>query len=97
MKNNLLTMASIVKMQARVTKGNRQRHILMSVLNRIEALSMVQRKLFTLGDASKFNMSEFTRELVTDLVDATGRKDIRLSLDLSPLLVPALKATPRCP
>lgn len=93
-KNNLLTMASIVKMQARITKDDRQRNTLMSVLNRIEALSTVQRKLFTLDDVSKFDMSEFTRELVTDLVDATGRKDIRLSLDLSPLLVPAVKATP---
>ena len=93
-KNNLLTMASIVKIQARVTKDDRQKRTLMSVLNRIEALSTVQRKLFTLDDVSKFDMSEFTRELVTDLVDATGRKDIRLSLDLSPLLVPAVKASP---
>lgn len=93
-KNNLLTMASIVKIQERVTKDDRQKRTLMSVLNRIEALSTVQRKLFTLDDVSKFDMSEFTRELVTDLVDATGRKDIRLSLDLSPLLVPAVKATP---
>lgn len=93
-KNNLLTMASIVKMQARITTDDLQRKTLMSVLNRIEALSTVQRKLFTLDDVSKFDMSEFTRELVTDLVDATGRKDILLSLDLSPLLVPAVKATP---
>jgi PAS domain S-box-containing protein len=93
-KNNLLTMASIVKIQARVTKDDRQKRTLMSVLNRIEALSTVQRKLFPLDDVSKFDMSEFTRELVTDLVDATGRKDILLSLDLSPLLVPAVKATP---
>ncbi|WP_312405768.1 PAS domain-containing protein [Rhizobium sp.] len=93
-KNNLLTMASIVKIQARVTRDDRQKRTLMSVLNRIEALSTVQRKLFTLDDVSKFDMSEFTRELVTDLVDGTGRKDICLSLELSPLLVPAVKATP---
>ena len=93
-KNNLLTMASIVKMQARVTEDDGRRQTLMSVLNRIEALSTVQRKLFTLDDVSKFDISEFARELVTDLVDATGRKDIRLTLDLSPLLVPAVKATP---
>ncbi|UXS05626.1 PAS domain-containing protein [Agrobacterium tumefaciens] len=93
-KNNLLTMASIVKMQARVTKDESQRRSLMSVLNRIEALSTVQRKLFTLDDVSKFDMSDFTRELVTDLVSATGRKDIRLTLDLSPVYVPAVKATP---
>lgn len=93
-KNNLLTMASIVKMQARLTKDEAQRQALMSVLNRIEALSTVQRKLFTLDDVSKFDMSEFTRELVTDLVGATGRKDIRLTLDLSPVYVPAVKAMP---
>lgn len=93
-KNNLLTMASIVKMQARITKDEGKKSTLMAVLNRIEALSTVQRKLFTLDDVSKFDLSEFTRELVTDLVDATGREDIRLSLDLSPLLVPAVKATP---
>jgi PAS domain S-box-containing protein len=93
-KNNLLTMASIVKMQARVTRDGGQKAALMSVLNRVEALSTVQRKLFTLDDVSRFDISEFTRELVKDLVDATGRKDIRLTLDLSPLLVPAVKATP---
>jgi PAS domain S-box-containing protein len=93
-KNNLLTMASIVKMQARVTKDEAQKQALMSVLNRIEALSTVQRKLFTLDDVAKFDMSDFTRELVTDLVGATGRKDIRLSLNLSPVFVPAVKATP---
>lgn len=93
-KNNLLTMASIVKMQARVTRDVAQKQTLMSVLNRIEALSTVQRKLFTLDDVSKFDMSDFTRELVTDLVGATGRKDIRLTLDLSPVFVPAVKATP---
>ncbi|AYD05207.1 PAS domain-containing protein [Neorhizobium sp. NCHU2750] len=93
-KNNLLTMASIVKMQARVTKDEAQKQTLMSVLNRIEALSTVQRKLFTLDDVSKFDMSDFTRELVTDLVGATGRKDIRLTLELSPVFVPAVKATP---
>lgn len=93
-KNNLLTMASIVKMQARVTRDEAQKRALMSVLNRIEALSTVQRKLFTLDDVAKFDMSDFTRELVTDLVGATGRKDIRLSLDLSPVFVPAVKATP---
>lgn len=66
----------------------------MSVLNRIEALSTVQRKLFTLDDVSKFDISDFIGELVTDLVGATGRKDIRLALDLEPVYVPAVKATP---
>jgi two-component sensor histidine kinase len=66
----------------------------MSVLNRVEALSTVQRKLFTLDDVARFDVADFIRELVTDLVSGVGRNDIRLTLDLAPLLVPAVKATP---
>ncbi|WP_246647571.1 hypothetical protein [Rhizobium laguerreae] len=64
----------------------------MSVLNRIEALSTVQRKLLTLDDIARFDVADFIRELVTDLVGGVGR--IQLTLDLAPLLVPAVKATP---
>ncbi|RWX35205.1 PAS domain-containing protein [Rhizobium leguminosarum] len=93
-KNNLLTMASIVKLQARFTKDAVKKQTLMSVLNRVEALSTVQRKLFTLDDIAQFDVADFIRELVTDLVSGVGRNDIRLTLDLAPLLVPAVKATP---
>lgn len=93
-KNNLLTMASIVKLHSRVTVNDGRRQTMVSVLDRIEALSTVKRKLVMLYDVSRFDISEFTRELVTDLVDATGRKVIGLSLDLSPQLVPAVKAMP---
>ncbi|NLR97227.1 PAS domain-containing protein [Rhizobium sp. P38BS-XIX] len=93
-KNNLLTMASIVKLQTRVTKDEGQKRALMSVLNRVEALSTVQRKLFTLEDVSRFDIADFAKELVTDLVEAVGRHDIRLTLDLHPVYVPAVRATP---
>ena len=93
-KNNLLTMASIVKLQVRTTKDDDRKQTLMSVLNRVEALSTVQRKLFTLDDISKFDVADFARELVTELISAIGRDDIHLTLDLSPLHVAAVKATP---
>jgi len=93
-KNNLLTMASIVKLQARITKDDVQKRALLAVLNRVEALSTVQRKLFTLDDVSRFDIADFTREMVVDLVGAVGRDDIRLTLDLHPVYVPAVKATP---
>jgi PAS domain S-box-containing protein len=93
-KNNLLTMASIVKLQVRTTKDDDRKQTLMSVLNRVEALSTVQRKLFTLDDISKFDVADFARELVTELISVIGRDDIHLTLDLSPLHVAAVKATP---
>ena len=78
----------------RITRDEGQKRVLRSVLNRVEALSTVQRKLFTLEDVSRFDVADFTKELVTDLVDSVGREDIRLTLDVHPLYVPAVKATP---
>ncbi len=93
-KNNLATMASIVKMQVRLTEDEGQRHALLSVLNRIEAISTVQRKLFTTDDVARFDIGDFARELATDLVESIKRDDVRLTLDISPVFVPAVKATP---
>lgn len=93
-KNNLATLASIVKMQVRLTEDQGQRQALLSVLNRIEAISTVQRKLFTTNDVARFDIGDFARELVTDLLEALKRDDIRLTMDVSPVFVPAVKATP---
>ncbi|WP_337267657.1 PAS domain-containing protein [Oryzifoliimicrobium ureilyticus] len=93
-KNNLLTIASIVKLHARLTQDETVRNTLAAVLNRVEALSTVQRKLFTLDDVARFDIADFTRELVIDLMEALKRDDINVELDLSPVYVPAVKASP---
>ncbi|MUO78667.1 PAS domain-containing protein [Agrobacterium vitis] len=93
-KNNLLTIASIVKLQARMTRDDTVRHTLRSVLNRVEALSTVQRKLFTSSDVGRFDVADFARELVIDIVNALKRDDIHITMDLSPVFVPAVKASP---
>jgi PAS domain S-box-containing protein len=93
-KNNLLTIASILKLQARTTANETVRSTLRSVLDRVEALSTVQRKLFTTEDVERFDVADFARELVVDVVGALRRDDIRITFDLSPVLVPAIKASP---
>ena len=93
-KNNLLTIASLLKLQARLTTDVTVAGTLHSVLDRVEALSIVQRKLFTRDDVARFDVAEFTRELVVDVVGALRRDDITIALDLSPVLVPAVKASP---
>ncbi|MFL0692760.1 MAG: PAS domain-containing protein [Agrobacterium tumefaciens] len=93
-KNNLLTIASIVKLQARMSENDLVKRTLFSVLNRVEALSTVQRKLFTSSDLGRFDVSDFAKDLIEDLVGALKRDDIRVTTDLSPLLVPAVKASP---
>ncbi|MBA4798184.1 MAG: PAS domain-containing protein [Rhizobiales bacterium] len=93
-KNNLLTIASIVKLQARMSETDLVKRTLFSVLNRVEALSTVQRKLFTSADLGRFDVSDFAKDLIEDLVGALKRDDIRVVIDLSPVLVPAVKASP---
>jgi PAS domain S-box-containing protein len=93
-KNNLLTIASILRLQSRLTRNEIARRTLRSVLDRVEALGMVHRKLFTSDDVARFDVAEFARELVTDVVGGLKRDDIRMSLDVSQVLVPAIKASP---
>ncbi|MFN3832239.1 MAG: PAS domain-containing protein [Allorhizobium sp.] len=93
-KNNLLTIASIVKLQARMSETDLVKRTLFSVLNRVEALSTVQRKLFTSADLGRFDVSDFAKDLIEDLVGALRRDDIRVITELSPVLVPAVKASP---
>ncbi|KQV36212.1 histidine kinase dimerization/phosphoacceptor domain -containing protein [Rhizobium sp. Root1204] len=93
-KNNLLTIASIVKLQARMSQDETVRKTLRSVLNRVEALSTVQRKLFNDDDVGHFDVADFARELVFDIVDALKRDDIKVTTDLNEVIVPAAKASP---
>lgn len=81
-KNNLLTIASIVKLQIRMSEDDVVKRTLRSVLNRVEALSTVQRKLFNDEDVARFDVADFAKDLVTDLVSAQKRKDIQVTTDV---------------
>ncbi|WP_377293180.1 PAS domain-containing protein [Rhizobium sp. SG2393] len=93
-KNNLLTIASILKLQARMTKDEIVERTLMSVLNRVEALSTVQRKLLNDEDVGHFDVADFAKTLVVDIVSALRRSDIMLTTDVHEVVVPATKASP---
>ncbi|UPA26320.1 histidine kinase dimerization/phosphoacceptor domain -containing protein [Shinella oryzae] len=93
-KNNLATIASIMKLQARITSDDTVRRTVRAMLNRVEALSTVQRKLLNDDDVGHFDVADFARDLVHDVVDALKRDDIRLTTDLHEVVVPATKASP---
>lgn len=93
-KNNLLTIASIVKLQARMTENDLVERTLMSVLNRVEALSIVQRKLLNDEDIGHFDVADFANALAVDIIGAIKRPDIFLTTDLHEVVVPATKASP---
>jgi two-component sensor histidine kinase len=67
---------------------------LMSVLNRVEALSTVQRKLLNDEDVGHFDVADFANTLMLDKIGALKRTDIILTTDLHEVVVPATKASP---
>lgn len=93
-KNNLQMISSLIIMQRRTSKDEATKHSLTTMLERIEALSTVHRRLYQSKDVSRFDVADFARDLVTDLLTASGRSEIRPALDLEPIIISAEKATP---
>lgn len=93
-KNNLHSVASLLKLKSRMSESSVAKAALASVLERIEAISTVQRKLFTTDDVANFDVAAFARDIAVDMVGASGRKDVKLDLQLFPVVIPAPKASP---
>ena len=93
-KNNLQMVASMILMQSRGIADPEIKASLRSMLERVEALSTVHRRLYQSDDVARFDVAQFARDLVTDLVGAAGRTDLKVNLDLETVEVPSAKAAP---
>ena len=93
-KNNLQMTASLLAMQTRTIKDPSARSIMESMLNRIEALGTVHRRLYQSRDVERFDVAAFAQDLGDDIVRGSGRTDVRLHLDLESVEVPVEKAPP---
>jgi len=92
-KNNLQLIASLIQLQARRTEDEGQRQALKTVLERVNAVTTVHRRLFR-GDVQRFDAADFLRDLVGDVAAAAGRDDIEIALTLQPVQIPAASAAP---
>jgi two-component sensor histidine kinase len=93
-KNNLQMVAALIALQARRIPDLEIRKTLKSMLERVEALGTVHRRLYQSDDVSRFDVADFVRDVATDLLAASGREEIQLNLDLEPIEIPAAKAAP---
>lgn len=92
-KNNLQMISSLIVMQSRTIPDEGIRRSLRSMLERVEALSTVHRRLYQSNDITVFDVADFARDLVPELVAASGRPiETRMSVDS--VDVPAEKAAP---
>ena len=93
-KNNLQMISGLLTMQTRTIADPAARATMESMLNRIEALGTVHRRLYQSRDVERFDVAAFAQDLADDLVRGSGRNDIRLHLDLEAVEVPVEKAPP---
>ena len=93
-KNNLQMVSSLVLLQSRAIPDEAIRRSLMDILSRIEALGTVHRRLYQSEDVSQFDVAEFVRDLVTDLVGVAARDRIAVNFHLATALVRAEDAAP---
>ncbi|MBA3447912.1 MAG: PAS domain-containing protein [Pseudaminobacter sp.] len=93
-KNNLQLISSLILLQVRRIPDPEIQRSLRAMLERISALSIVHRRLYQAEDIARFDVAEFIRDISSDLVGATGRDDIRIDLDLKPMVLSAAKAAP---
>ncbi len=93
-KNNLQLIASLMLLQTRRVKDPAVKRALGSMLERVNAVATVHRRLFQSDDVAMFDVAAFVRDLADDTLGAAGRSDIKIVLSTEPAQVPASLAAP---
>jgi PAS domain S-box-containing protein len=91
-KNNLQVISSLVLLKARRLENPENRRVLNEVAERISALSIVHRLLYSVGDVSRFDLGAVASELIPELLTALPPGQVDLQLDVASMSVPAAKA-----
>jgi two-component sensor histidine kinase len=95
-KNNLQVISSLVSLQADGSKDETVRDVLRDVTYRVRSMALVHEKLYQSADLARVDFAEYARSLLSYLWRAHGAAaaNIRLTLNLSPVLLPVDTAVP---
>ena len=93
-KNNIQMISALLSMQAAAIQDPAARASLGSMLQRVESIGAVHRRLYQSKDVRRFDLADFVRDIAGDLLKLSGRDDITLALDLEPVHVPSQQASP---
>lgn len=93
-KNNLMMIGSLLRLQSRSLPDPRLRDTLEQMLQRVDALATVHRRLYQSEDIAKFDIGAFAVNLANDLIGASGRQDIELDARVETVEIPSRKAAP---
>ena len=92
-KNNLTMVGSLLRLQARAIPDPALRTTLETMLERIDALATVHRRLYQNRDVHRFDAGAFAQDLASDILGGAGRDDIVLEADVAVLEIQASNAT----
>ena len=93
-KNNLNMIGSLLRLQARSIPDKAVAAKLNEMLERVDALSTVHRKLYQSENIRQFDVGAFLTTLVSDVMVAAGRQDIRVETTIERLVVTSERAAP---
>jgi PAS domain S-box-containing protein len=93
-KNNLTMIGSLLRLQARTIQDPAIIAKLDAMLERIDALALIHRRLYQSEDITTFDVGAFAANLVEEVVGASGRTNIATRSNVERIQVPASKATP---
>lgn len=92
-KNNLTMIAALVRLQMRSIDLPEIRDRLDAMLERVDALGTVHRRLYQTDDITQIDIAALTCNLVDDIVGASGRTNIAVKMDVEPVMVPSNAAS----
>ena len=91
-KNNLTMIGSLLRLQSRQIGDPLVSSKLDAMLERVDALATVHRRLYQSDDITRFDLGAFASTLVFDVIGASGRTDIMVKANVERLDVPSSKA-----
>ena len=83
-KNNLTMIGALLRLQARSLPDPQLRKTLDAMLERVDALATVHRRLYQSDDITRFDVGALTETLTMDLLGSTGRTNIETVIDVRP-------------
>ncbi|TPG42382.1 PAS domain-containing protein [Sphingomonas koreensis] len=92
-KNNLTMIGALIRLQSRGIDDPALRAKLEAMLERVDALATVHRRLYQSDDVTRFDVGAFTANLVSDVIGSSGRSNIDVTTDAAPIDVPSNQAS----
>ncbi len=86
-KNNLQMISAMLMMQSMSIPDDRVKETLQEMLDRVDAMGLVHKRLYQADDIGEFDIAEFTCEIAANLVAATGRRDIDLVMETEAVMI----------